>query len=617
MKKFIPFLVSLFVLPLFGVFAQDSIPPDMLEKSLKFKPSQEVDIDIPTEEEATRCKIDFYAERGERKGYIVTNPQGMTLRLFIDYNGSGRVNQWSYFKNGIEVYREIDTDANGNADQFRWFNTGGTKHGIDANGDFVIDQWKNISAEEVSQEIIRAVATNDLQRFLRVTLSTAELKKLALGEEHNAAVAKKLAALKAGFENTVKTLQLGENAHWYQLNDVHPAVVPAGTSGNETDLLVLENTWAAVGVRTGEKEIAKQVSIGTLVCIGSNNWRVIDLPKPYDEGTMTSTFMPINAVLQSTGPVNDEAAVLITQYQTLTAALPTVQDRAKQYKDITAVMLKIIAKSPTNEDRELWVRLLTDTIMEAVQEDAFPEGKALMQEIFETFQKLSNNELTAYIRYRQMMVDFHTDMQSGKDALKTYAAWLANLELLVKEYEKTETGIDAMLQLAVNKEMSDRSNVEPLKWYTKIAEVAAGKPIAEKAKGAIRRLNSEGQAVPYKTTDAGGKPFDITSFGGSYVLLIFWDSRNAAEVAGIKAVTDTMTGLKVVGVNLDSDAKAFQTAAGKLTNWTHLHSAGGLDSSNAVYWGIQNTPFLILYGKDGKIINSNIMNIETLKESVK
>jgi hypothetical protein len=628
MLKFARILYPLTLTLLFPavcIFAQDTIPPDMLEKSLKLKPTQkDVDIDVPTAEEAARCKIDFH---NGHKGYIVSNQQGITLRLFLDQKNEGRINQWSYFKNGVEVYRDIDTDGNGTADQFRWLNSGGTKHGIDTNGDYVIDHWKSISAEEVSKEIVLAVASNDVRRFLRVVLNADELKKLALGEEHNTAVVKKLETLNAGFADAVKTLQLGQEVHWYQLNDVIPGIVPAGTSGNANDnandLLVLENTWATVGVKADGKEATKQISIGTLISIGNNNWRAVDLPKIYDENVVVSTFIPANALLntlpQSTGPVNDESAVLITQYQTLAAGLPKAEDRAKQYKDIVFVMLKIVSKSPTQEDRELWVRLLTDTIMEAVQENAFPEGKAQMQQIFETFQKLGNTELAAYIRYRQMMVDFYTDMQSGKDELKTYTTWLDNLEQLVKEYENTDTGIDAMLQLAVNKEMSDRSNAEPLKWYTKIAQVAAGKPVAEKAKGAIRRLNSEGQAVSYKTTDINGKPFDIASFNGSYVLLVFWDSKNAAEVAGIKTATDALAaaGLKVVGVNLDTDTKAMQNTAAKLTGWTQLHSSGGLDSPNAVYWGIQNTPHLILYGKDGKVVNPNVMNIETLKEEVK
>ena len=73
----------------------------------------------------------------------------MILRRFVDTNDDNVVDQWSYYKDGLEVYRDIDSTFNGKADQYRWFNTGGSRWAIDANEDGVIDSWKSISAEEV------------------------------------------------------------------------------------------------------------------------------------------------------------------------------------------------------------------------------------------------------------------------------------------------------------------------------------------------------------------------------------------------------------------------------------------------------------------------------------
>ena len=53
----------------------------------------------------------------------------MILRKFVDTNGDNVVDQWSYYKDGVEVYRDIDSNFNGKADQYRWFNTGGTPLG--------------------------------------------------------------------------------------------------------------------------------------------------------------------------------------------------------------------------------------------------------------------------------------------------------------------------------------------------------------------------------------------------------------------------------------------------------------------------------------------------------
>ena len=50
---------------------------------------------------------------------------GKILREFVDTNGDNVVDRWSYFKDGVEVYRDIDENFNGKADQHRWLNTAG------------------------------------------------------------------------------------------------------------------------------------------------------------------------------------------------------------------------------------------------------------------------------------------------------------------------------------------------------------------------------------------------------------------------------------------------------------------------------------------------------------
>ena len=46
---------------------------------------------------------------------------------------------WCYFLDGLEVYRDIDSNFNGKADQYRWFHTAGTRWGTDKNEDGRID----------------------------------------------------------------------------------------------------------------------------------------------------------------------------------------------------------------------------------------------------------------------------------------------------------------------------------------------------------------------------------------------------------------------------------------------------------------------------------------------
>ena len=162
------------------------------EQALKLVPVQPgVDYDRPSPEVAARCKI-LAKKIDGHVGWIVESPDGVILRKFVDTNDDGVVDQWSYYKDGLEVYRDIDFNYNGKPDQYRWFHTGGSRWGLDPNEDGVIDSWKQISAEEVTAEAVAALATRDADRFARLLLTPAELRSLGLGKARAQGVAEKL-----------------------------------------------------------------------------------------------------------------------------------------------------------------------------------------------------------------------------------------------------------------------------------------------------------------------------------------------------------------------------------------------------------------------------------------
>ena len=151
-----------------------------VEQSLKLTPTQEdVDVDSPKPSEIESCTIK--AEKiGAGSGWMVRDPFGQLLRRFVDSNSDNFVDLWCYYKNGIEVYRDIDSDFNGKAEQFRWLHTAGTRWGLDNDADGKIDHWKTISAEEVSAEVIQALAQRDSKRFQALLLTDKELATLGL-----------------------------------------------------------------------------------------------------------------------------------------------------------------------------------------------------------------------------------------------------------------------------------------------------------------------------------------------------------------------------------------------------------------------------------------------------
>ena len=90
----------------------------------------------------------------------------MNLALFKFVQlGDNVVDTWSYYKNGLEVYRDGDLNFNGKADQYRWFHTGGSRWGLDKNEDGKLDasDIKSLYLSEVSGKRFTKVSTDFLE----------------------------------------------------------------------------------------------------------------------------------------------------------------------------------------------------------------------------------------------------------------------------------------------------------------------------------------------------------------------------------------------------------------------------------------------------------------------
>src|SRR5262249_22298861 len=136
-----------------------------IEDVLAYRPTQkDVEVDTPTAAEIPKCKLEV-ERQGSGSGWVLYGPQGQILRRFLDTNGDRGVDEFRYFKNGIEVYRDLDTNGNNKIDQSRWLNTAGSRWGIDKNEDERIDSWQILSAEEASREATLALVNRDERRL--------------------------------------------------------------------------------------------------------------------------------------------------------------------------------------------------------------------------------------------------------------------------------------------------------------------------------------------------------------------------------------------------------------------------------------------------------------------
>ncbi len=147
---------------------------------------QDVEYDIPEAADLAKCRVDV--ERGNGvQGYVIYGPAGQVLRRFTDTDGDGNVDLYRYYRMGLEVYRDVDSNKNKKVDQHRWMNWGGTRWGLDPNEDGKIDSWKILSAQEAARIAVEAMIRGDIQALSTVMINAEDI--LSGDDAHNKASA--------------------------------------------------------------------------------------------------------------------------------------------------------------------------------------------------------------------------------------------------------------------------------------------------------------------------------------------------------------------------------------------------------------------------------------------
>ncbi len=468
------------------------------QQALRLVPVQpDVDYSRPSPEEAAKCTISAKKFDG-KVGWVIEDANGVVLRKFLDTDGDNKVDQWCYFKDGLEVYRDIDSDRNGVADQFRWFNTAGTRWGVDKRETGKIDYWKVISAEEVTAEVVAALASRDAARFDRLVLTPAELKALGLGPTKSRQIADKIDGLEGKFRQLMlRQKEVAANTQWSQFSGGRPGVVPAATDGSTKDVHVYENVVAVT--QTGDKH--GQVQIGTLIQVG-DVWRVIDVPQPLAADTqLTANGLffqpppPERTQTASDAPSEPMQKLLkeLEHLDTLAAKAASREEQAKINAQRANVMVEIADQATKPEDRVIWLRQLADMISAAVQAGTFPDGPKLLATLFE---KLTRNpadkDLAPYFKFRQLSAEYGQAIQAeGADFVKIQGQWLKKLEDYASTYPNSPDSAEAMLQLGIAQEYAGQEE-ECKKWYGRIVKDFPNSTAAKRASGARAAIRLRG-----------------------------------------------------------------------------------------------------------------------------
>ena len=612
----------LILVPLLVVAQVEAANPTAKEVLQQFLPIQKgVDISTPSAKEVDRCKIRGQKEKG-MSGWIVEDPSGNVLRVFVDTKGDNVVDRWSFYKDGLEVYREVDRNANRNKDKFCWYHTAGCRVGLDQNEDGKIDAWTTISAEEVSAEVVAALATKDAARFAALILTADELKSLGLGPAKLKELSEKIAGVQAKFgQLAAQQKTVTPDTKWVQFSGTRPGIVPSGTNESTKDIRVYENAMAIV--QTEQQH--GQVLIGTLIEVG-DVWRLIDVPTipsgSADQIATSGFFFKTSESEEApvmVGSPDEKTQKLIDEMQgmdALLAAASTPAELAKLHARHAAIIEELASKATTEADRAMWIRQLADVVSSAVQSREYPAGIKQLELLFTSLIKhKEDRDLAGYVKFRYMTANYFLQMTIADPPAdhftKVQTDWLKQLEQFVGEFPNIPDAAEAMLQLAYAREMSGEEK-EARKWYGRIVKDFPDSRIATKAGGAQTRLESVGKTVSLQGQSASGGLIDLAKYRGQVVLIQYWATWCEPCKADMPTLKDLVSrygesGFNILGVNLDTDAQEMSGYVEEYgLSWPQIHEDGGLDSRPANELGILTLPTMILVDKEGKVVSRNI-----------
>jgi tetratricopeptide (TPR) repeat protein len=565
---------------------------------LRFTPDYEVPISTPTAEEYASCEVKLVTgSRPGSSGWALLDAKKQTLRRFFA-SGGKKIDIWSYYKDGIEVFRTIDSNGDGLPDQYRWLNGAGMKWGVSSQQDKKIDSWTMISAEEVGQEVFAALATNDFARLQALFITEAEMRALKLP----AAEAQRMLALQksaaAKFQATrAKLAQLDAKARFVRVESGTPNSVPAETNGTDQDQLRFP--YRTILFESGDKEKRHDwVQTGEMIKVGMA-WRLIDAPGVQDAAPPSGIEDP---ALQK---IIDELAALD---KTPPAPLsgPRVDKAVKDYNVARVALIQRILKVVRPEEQETWYKQIFDNLSAAYQaghEDS-------LKQLTEWRGRVINSpNLAGYGSYRELWATYAAKLLNPTP--KIQEEWLNQLAKFAQTYPQAEDTPDALWLLAMGSEYGGKDE-EAKRWYQQIYQNFPTHALAAKAKGSESRLNIIGRPLELTGPQLGtGGSYNISGSKGKVVVVYYW----ASTVGVCERDFDTLKRvqaahakeMELVCVNLDNAAEAASAFLQKAqVTGIHLFQPGGLSSPFAIQYGINGLPHLFLVGVDGLVLNRTL-----------
>ena len=588
-----------------------------VEYALGLAPFQKnVDYDKLPPDQAKGATLKMEKEGG-LNAWVVRGPRGEVLRSFADTNADKVVDRWSYFKDGMEVYRDIDADFNAKADQARWVNIGGSRWGLDEDENGTLDAWKSLSAEEATAEIVAALKARDPAIFTRLLPTKDDLVTAGFEEPLLSELVARAGKAGTEFASLAKAQQqINADVQWNNMLAPQPGVLPVGTPGVAKDVLAYDNVVALIDA--GAKGASGQVYVGSLVRCG-DVWRPIDAPQvPGAQGEIAETlgfFTPRMSAGTANGEVpaeNEALKPLLAKLRDIEATLRDATGKAREAAAAEQIeVLEQVVAGAEADQKSFWTRQLAETIGIFVQEGTLAGGIEKLEAIVAG--SADDEPLQAFAAFRLSQARYAAAMQvPGADLGELQKAMVEELAAFVKDHPTAPDAAEALLQMGMAEEFDDNEK-SALARYEAIVKQFPESVSAKKARGASRRLQSVGKTLALSGTAVDGSSVSLESLKGVPVLVHYWATwcePCKVDIAQIKELY-TKYGPKkfaVVGIALDTDKAQLAKYLGqKPIPWPQLHEAGGLDGRLAQELGVLTLPTMFLLDAEGKVVDRNLV----------
>lgn len=620
MSRFLACLLTGFCLALLPA---DACAQVSAKQILAYTPKQPgVDFETPSAAEAAQCRVEV-VKVGRGSGYALYGPASQILRRFEDSDGDQKLDRYRYYSLGLEVYRDIDTNADEKIDEFRWLNTNGTRWGRDTNGDMKIDVWKRMSAEEASREAVNAIVAADPRAMKALLLTEADVRAIGLSPDVASAMLGLARDVTGDMQRTARAGGIGKGTVWERFDSsmLTPQLVPAESNKTSRDVLVYENVLAIIKT-TGNTSF---LQIGEVVKVG-DVWKLTQVPKTIDgnDGVIAGGIL-MQPDVGPTGPVDGALPPamqkLIDQLTALDQAVPsaTATDQEKiKYNRARADLLGRLADASTNpEDANNWRRQQVEVVTAAFQGNAYPGGIEELQRLETT----AAPALKPFVVYRRLLAEY-TDrlMKAGETERAAQQDWLlGQLQSYLQAYPKSDDAPEAMWQLGSALELSEKTT-EAKKWYSEAVRNFRGSPASELAEGALRRLNLKGQPFAVSGPKVGGGTANISKYRGKVTAVIYWATWNSDFTAGLPDLKKLYTkyrsdGFEVLAVNADGpDAPIEAYVRQQGIPWETISEKQGLEGTATRQYGIFVLPHIILVDRKGVVVDpsASLTDLQTI-----